>query len=218
MNIIYDNILNDDEIKNIYDEIERLEDEKKEWSYHNFDHVMNVIKIVENILKSLGFDSDFIYKAKLACLLHDVGVTGGKDNHAYRSYLFANDYFKTNNISFDGMDKVLEAIKIHSDGFNTDNEIALALVLADKLDVRKTRIPKTGKSVVGNRQYAHVEDVTVNVNNNILTINFVTDHDVDMKEINEYYFTKKIFKAVESFAKKFDLDYKILMDKKEWKL
>jgi hypothetical protein len=39
-----------------------------------------------------------------------------------------------------------------------------------------------------------------------------------MKEINNYYFTDKIFKAIEAFSKKTNLKYYILMDNKPWKL
>ena len=61
------------------------------------------------------------------------------------------------------MDLVLEAIRIHSDGFDTDNMIALALILADKLDVKKTRISDAGLQVIGNRQYAHMEDIYLKI-------------------------------------------------------
>ena len=37
-----------------------------------------------------------------------------------------------------------------------------------------------------------------------------------LKEVNEYYFTKKVFKAIESFSNKMNLKYKILIDNKTW--
>lgn len=218
INDLYNKLVMDKEILKIYNDIGILEDQEKGWAYHNFDHIMNVTNIAESLLKSLNYDNEFITKAKIACLFHDVGALEGKKDHAYRSYLFTKKYFEEKNINFDGTDLVLEAIKIHSDGFESDNVIALVLILSDKLDVKKTRIAKEGFNVVGNRQYSHVDDILINIDNNCLIVNFITDHNIDMNEVSEYYFTKKIFKAIESFSNKLNLKYKILMDNKEWNI
>lgn len=215
---IYDTIYNDEEIREIYCEVEIVEERNKGWGYHNFEHVKNVTAIVERILRELNFEEDLIYKAKIACLFHDTGANKGKEGHAARSYEYAKDYFKNHNISFNDLDLVLEAIKIHGDGFDTTNVIALALILADKLDIKKSRISEEGKKIEGNRQYSHIEDIVLNISNKMLEINFITDGNMDLDEVNEFYFTKKVFKAIESFANKLELDYSILLDNKEWKL
>lgn len=215
---IYNNILNDISIKEIYSKMEIIENQEKRWAYHNFNHILNVLEIVENILSQMKCDQDFIAQAKIACLLHDVGALQGKDNHAYRSYEYAKDYFENNNIRFAGIDDVLEAIKIHSDGFDTNNLIALSLIFADKLDIKKSRISEEGKKIVGNRQYAHIEDIKVYIDNGSLIINFITDSIINMEELNEFYFTKKVFKAIESFSKKASLKPIILIDNNIWSL
>lgn len=215
---IYQEILNDNSIKSLYSEIEITEDVEKSWAYHNFAHILNVINIVEKILLSINCDQEFIAKAKIACLLHDVGALQGKHNHSYRSYEYAQNYFKNNDIRFDGIEDVLEAIKIHSDGFDTENLIALSLILADKLDIKKSRISKEGMKIIGNRQYAHIEDIIINIDNRCLAINFVTDGNINMKEANQFYFTKKVFKAIESFSKKTNLSFVILIDNIIWNI
>ena len=209
---IYNDCLNDISIKKIYDEIEIVEDEKGGWAYHNYDHVMSVTNIVTSILTSLDYDKEFIAKAKIACLFHDVGALEGKDNHADRSYLFAKKYFLDNNISFDGIDDVLEAIKIHSEGFDTDNIIALSLILSDKLDIKQTRVAEAGKHIEGNRQYLHITDIIIKIEDKKLSVNFITDGKMDLEEFNEYYFTKKVFKSIASFAKRLALEYSVYID------
>ncbi len=213
---IYEEILKDPVIRKRYDDIEKRENDTKDWAYHNFNHITNVTNLVESILKSLKYDDEFIAKAKIACLLHDTGVLEGKEGHAYRGYEFAKKYFEDNNISFDGINDVLEAIKIHSDGFDSENIIALSLILSDKLDIKKTRISKEGRKIIGNRQYSHIEDILINIEDNCLIINFITDNNMDVKEANEYYFTKKVFKAIDSFSNIVNLNYKILRDNNEW--
>lgn len=215
---IYNDLYSNDEIINRYKEIEIFEEKNKGWAYHNFEHIKNVTSIVEQILSELDFNEETIYKAKIASILHDTGAVEGKENHAYRSFEFAKNYFKKNNINFDDIDLVLEAIKIHNDGFDTTNILALALILADKLDIKKSRISEEGKKIIGNRQYSHIEDIVLNINNQMLKINFVTDGNINLNEVNEYYFTKKVFKAIESFANKIDLKFLILLDNKEWRI
>ena len=80
----------------------------------------------------------------------------------------------------------------------------------------KERISYYGKKVKGNKEYSHVNDIDITIENNNLKINFITDGEVNLKEINEYYFTKKISKGVESFSNKLDLKYILLMDNKKW--
>ena len=215
---IYSEILNDNSIKLLYNEIEIFEDREKGWAYHNYAHVLNVTKIVEKTLLSIGCNQEFILKAKIACLLHDVGALQGKYNHAYRSYEYAKNYLKNNNIVFDGIEDVLEAIKIHSDGFDTNNLIALSLIFADKLDIKKSRITEEGKKIVGNRQYVHIEDIIVSTENKCLIVNFITDGNMNMKEVNEYYFTKKVFNAIKSFSSKVGLTWKVLLDNDIWNI
>ena len=218
MKNLYNKIKNDTFIIDIYNKIHKYEDEEKGWAYHDYNHVLNVSSIVENILSMLNYDEELIYSAKIACILHDTGALQGKDEHALRSYEFAKKYFEENDINFNNEYQVLEAIKIHSDGFDTDNVIALSLILADKLDVKYTRVAQAGKMIIGNRQFCNIEDITVNTENDTLIFNFKTNSKLNLKELNEYYFTKKIFKAVDSFCNKVNKKYKIKLNNKEWNL
>ena len=39
---------------------------------------------------------------------------------------------------------------------------------------------------------------------------------MDVEEANEYYFTKKVFRIIESFSNIMKLDNKVLKDNEEW--
>lgn len=218
MKEIYDQIKNDVEIIQIYKQIHNFEDKNNGWAYHDFNHVINVANLVEKILQMLNYTDDIIYSAKIASLLHDTGALEGKDNHAFRSFIFAKNYFRKNNLEFKNKGQVLEAIKIHSDGFDTNNIIALTLILADKLDVKYTRVAEAGKNIIGNRQFLNIEDIIIYMDNNTLIFNFKTNSKINLTELNNYYFTKKIFKSIESFCNRIGKDYKIKMNNKVWKL
>lgn len=213
---IYRYICNDKEILDIYRDIVNYEDDTGGWAYHGLDHIFNVIGIMENILNELGFSEDFIIKAKIAGFLHDVGAILGKEGHAIRSYEYAKKYFEKNNILFEDMDLALEAIREHSGGFDVDNMIARVLILADKLDVKRNRITSAGREVIGNRQFYHIEDIYIKISNKIMNIYFIADKYINIKELNEFYFVKKIFRAIESFANSVNLEYNIYMNDNKW--
>ena len=207
---VYEQLKNNKEIINIYDKIEEKELNNGGYAFHNMEHINNVTNIATNLLRKLNYDDNTIYKSKIACLLHDTGAIEGKEGHAERSYEFAKTLFK--NWNFLDKDKILDSIKNHSSGFDTDNILTLTIILADKLDIKSSRITELGKKIIGNRQYGHIIDILIDIKNNKLIINFVTDNNLDLNEFNDYYFTKKVFKAIEAFSNKLNLEYKILID------
>ena len=209
-------IQNDKSIIEIYSKIHEYEDEMGGYAHHDYNHVINVANYCEKILKSLNYDDDFICEAKIAAILHDTGCIEGKDNHAYRSYEYAKKYLEENNIPLKNKELVLEAIKNHSDGFITDNIIQLVLILADKIDIKKTRISEIGKQIDGNRQYQYIEDIQFEIANNNFYINFICNKKINMEELNNYYFTKKVFKAIKAFSDKLDLIPKVFINSKLW--
>lgn len=216
INDIYDRMLQDNSIKNIYEEIEKYEIKTGGWAYHNYNHIMNVTNIATFLFKELGFNKEDIAKVKIACLLHDVGAIYGKDNHALRSYEYSKEYFKNNNIDFKNINLVLEAIRDHSNNFNTNNIYTLVLILSDKLDTKSNRVTEEGKKVLGNRQYSHIKDIKVSIEGNLLNVKYITDGNINIEELSNFYFTNKVFNAIKSFSDKMKFNYKVYLDDKEW--
>lgn len=215
---LYTEILKDQEIIDRYMEVQKFELANGGWAYHNLNHVLNVCNIVKSVLTKLNYDDEFIDNALIACVLHDTGANTGKEGHTHRSYLFAKEYLERKNLKPKYLDQILEAIDIHSNGFDTDNVIALCLIFADKLDVKNNRITELGKSIIGNRQYMYVNDIRIDIKDKNLIINFSVDSEFNKKESEEYYFTSKIFKAIKSFSKCFNLNPIVLINDNEWEM
>lgn len=214
----FEKIENDKIIIEVYNKIAQFEDLDKGWAHHNLEHVKNVAKIVESLLSKLNYEESFIEEAKIAAILHDTGAIEGKNNHALRSYKFAKEYFESNNIILENEDLVLEAIKIHSDGFDNDNIIALTLILSDKLDIKYTRVAKEGYNVKGMKELQYIKDILVDIHNKDLEIKFICDDKINKNELEYFYFIIKVFKAIIAFSRKMNLNPKVYFNDDKWQL
>ena len=214
----FNKIANDKTIINIYNKISEFEDLDKGWAHHDLDHVKNVAKLVESLLRQLEYEESFIEEAKIAAILHDIGAIEGKKNHALRSYNFAKKYITENNIILKNKDLVLDAIKIHSDGFDSDNIIALTLILSDKLDIKHTRVAKEGYNIKGMKELQYIQDIYVVIKNKNLKIQFICDDKINKNELEEFYFIIKVFKSIISFSRKMNLNPQVLLNNNEWNL
>lgn len=197
---MFNKIYNDSALKNHYDKIEVFEDNTKGWAYHNWRHIMNVTNTVENILKQLDVSDDYIKAAKIASILHDTGAIDGKKGHALRSRIFAEKYFEKHNFSSNYLNEILDAIENHSNGFNSDELMTLALIISDKLDITYERLAKEGYNVPGMRQLQFINDINISFENNFFIVDFIADPELDLVELRDFYFIKKVFKAIEVFS------------------
>ena len=214
---MYEKILNDNTIINYYNKISEYEDKCKGWAHHDFKHAINVASMVESILKQLGYDKDYINEAKIAALLHDIGCIQGKDNHQERSAIMVKKYLKENNIYLKYEDEVISAIKNHSAGFDEENIMTLCLIFCDKLDIKKSRVAKEGYNVIGMRQLQYIDDINIAIDDEYVEVNFLAKDKMDIKELNNFYFIDKVFKAINSFSKKINKKAIIKLNNKFWK-
>lgn len=209
-------IKNDKRIHKLYNDIQEYEDREKGWGYHNFDHVSNVVRWVEQLLREFKYDDDFIEEAMIAGILHDTGCIEGKKDHQFRSYEFAKNYLQENNIKLKNEQMVLDAIKLHSDGFDTDNIMALVLILSDKLDIKFNRVTIEGAKVEGMRQMRFIKEAEIKIFDNTLKINYICADGIDLAELERYYFIPKVFKSIKTFGEKFNLTIELTMNNKLW--
>ena len=216
MSNFYDIVSNDKDILDIYNRINKYEIKEGQRAYHNFNHVINVSKTVKQILEALNYEEDFIDEAQVAAILHDTGCLEGKEDHEIRSFEYAKKYLEDKNIKLKNKEMILEAIKDHRNGFDTDNIITLALIFADKLDIKKTRITPEGCKIIGNRQFQYINDINVKIDDKSLNVYFTCDNQIDLTELEEYYFTSKVFKAIKSFSKEMNLKPDVFINNEKW--
>lgn len=110
---------------------------------HNVAHVTRVAKMSCKLLLDLGYDEHTIELAEIASYLHDIGNIINRHDHAHSGAMLAYNILMNKNYSLSDIFIIMSAIGNHdeSSGYPV-NEVAAALILADKSDVRRSRVRK----------------------------------------------------------------------------
>lgn len=108
---------------------------------HGFPHAKRSANYAGNILRSLGYDERTCELAQIAGYMHDIGNVVNRANHAQSGALMAFDILNRLGMPPEEVAQVTSAIGNHDEGTaNAVSPIAAALILADKGDVRRTRV------------------------------------------------------------------------------
>jgi len=110
---------------------------------HSFPHVYKTAHTAANILSDLGYGEKDIDLAKIAGLLHDIGNMVNRDYHALTGGVLAESILSNPkyNMPYSEITSVITAIGNHDEETGRPvNTTAAALILADKSDVRRSRV------------------------------------------------------------------------------
>lgn len=111
------------------------------YTEHSFAHVATVVDRVEYILDFLGYSEKDVELAKIAAYMHDIGNLVNRSGHCQSGALMAF-------VLLDKLGAYPEDIAVIASAIGNHDEergypvsvIAAALMLADKADVRRTRV------------------------------------------------------------------------------
>ena len=108
---------------------------------HGFAHVTRVMDVTEQILKKMGYDERTIELAKISAYMHDIGNIVNRIDHAQSGAVMAFRLLSNLNMPAEEISRIISAIGNHDESTAFPvNEIAAALILADKSDVRRSRV------------------------------------------------------------------------------
>lgn len=108
---------------------------------HSFSHVLHVAETAGYILKSLGYDDRTVELAKIAGYLHDIGNLVNRKDHSQSGAVMAWSILNDMGCDPSEIATIVTAIGNHDEGTGVPvNPVAAALILADKADVRRTRV------------------------------------------------------------------------------
>lgn len=113
----------------------------KGYTEHSFAHVTRVAHTAEYILRTLGYSEREAELAKIAGHLHDIGNLVNRDDHAQSGAVMAFRILDKMGMAAGEIAQIVSAIGNHDEGTAEPvNPIAAALILADKTDVRRSRV------------------------------------------------------------------------------
>ena len=111
---------------------------------HSFTHVGKVSKTAKDILLKLGYPERDAELAEIAGYLHDIGNIVNRTDHAQSGAIMAFRILDNMGASADDIATIITAIGNHDEGTAVPvNPITASLILADKTDVRASRVRNT---------------------------------------------------------------------------
>ncbi len=111
------------------------------YTEHSFAHVTKVAETAGYILETLGYPGHDVELVKIAGYLHDIGNLVNRIDHSQSGAVMAFRILDQMGFSAEDIATVTTAIGNHDEGTGVAvNAVAAALILADKSDVRRSRV------------------------------------------------------------------------------
>lgn len=110
---------------------------------HNFAHVTRVAETAGDILTQLHYPPRTVELARIAGYLHDIGNVVNRVDHSQSGAVMAFRILDRMNFPPEEIAAIVTAIGNHDEGTGVPvNAVAAALIIADKSDVRRSRVRK----------------------------------------------------------------------------
>ena len=108
---------------------------------HSFAHVTRVAEFAGEVLQELCYDHRTVELAKIAGFMHDIGNLVNRSEHSQSGAVMAFRILDRMGFPPEEIAVIVSAVGNHDEGTGVPvNEVAAALILADKSDVRRSRV------------------------------------------------------------------------------
>lgn len=157
---------------------------------HSFAHVTLVAEKAGYIMETLGYPERMVELAKIAGYLHDIGNLVNRVEHSQSGAVMAFRLLDKMGFAPDEIALVTTAIGNHDEGTGVPvNPLAAALILADKSDVRRSRVRNTdvGKFDIHDRVNYSVYKSELKINEAHTLIKLKLSVDPHMGSVMDYF-------------------------------
>jgi HD superfamily phosphodiesterase len=150
------------------------------YTEHSFTHVMHVAETAGYILQTMGFDDRTVELSKIAGYLHDIGNLVNRKDHSQSGAVMAWSILNDMGCDPAEMATIVTAIGNHDEGTGVPvNAVAAAMILADKADVRRSRVRNSDFSTFDihdrvNYSVIH-STLTINEEKTLVTLDLTVD-------------------------------------------
>lgn len=157
---------------------------------HSQAHCVLVAERAGYLLQRLKYSAREQELAKIAGFMHDIGNAINRTHHAEIGALLANDILKQTDMPLADRISVIAAIGQHDESTGTSMDpISAALILADKTDVRRSRVRATDTASfdIHDRVNYAVTGSSLKVDTQKMTISLNLQIDEDICTMFEYF-------------------------------
>jgi len=157
---------------------------------HSFAHVTKVAEDAGWILKTLGCSDHDVELVKMAAYLHDIGNLVNRSEHSQSGAVMA--FRILDHFQMDAADiaTIVTAIGNHDEGTGVPvNPIAAALILADKSDVRRSRVRNHDQSTfdIHDRVNYSVQNSRLSIDAEGKTIQLTLSLDPEYSSVMDFF-------------------------------
>ncbi len=160
------------------------------YTEHSFAHVTCVAERAGELLEQLGYSARMSELARIAGYLHDIGNLVNRVEHSQSGAVMA--FRILDNLGFppDEIAAIITAIGNHDEGTGVPvSPLAAALILADKSDVRRSRVRNHDVStfVIHDRVNYSVVKAALTVNAEASTVTLDLTIDTSISSVMDYF-------------------------------
>lgn len=186
---LFNRVKHDHDI-NVYIEEQNKSMHAMGYTEHSFAHIGVVADRTAYILDTLGVDDHNIDLALTAAWMHDLGNVINRVDHSQSGALMAFYLLDKMGIPAEDIAPIIRAIGNHDEGSGLPvSNIAAALILADKSDVRRNRVQDEDKLNydIHDRVNYSVKTSKLKINQEHTAIKLKLEIDTRYGEIGEYF-------------------------------
>ena len=181
------------------------------YTEHSFAHVSRVAQMAGYILETLGYSPRTVELAKIAGYLHDIGNVINRVDHSQSGAVMAFRILDRMEFPPEEIASIVTAIGNHDEGTGVPvNAVAAALIIADKSDVRRSRVRNkdTVSFDIHDRVNYSVTDSAVEIDLENRSIKLALEVDTQVSSVMEYFeiFMKRMLMCRKA-ADKLDLHF-----------
>ena len=186
------------------------------YTEHSFAHVGLVANRAEYILSSLGYDEHTVELAKIAAHMHDIGNIVNRREHSQSGAVMAFRLLDNLTMPAEDIATIVTAIGNHDEGTGEAvNPVAAALIIADKSDVRRTRVRNEDFATfdIHDRVNYSVMETNLSINNEKKEISLALTIDTKISPVMDYFeiFLNRMLMCKKA-AKALGLDFKLVIN------
>lgn len=186
------------------------------YTEHSFAHVMHVSQMAGYILETLGYDTHSVELAKIAGYLHDIGNLVNRKDHSQSGAIMAYSILNDMGCSAEDVATIVTAIGNHDEGSGVPvNAVAAAMILADKADVRRSRVRNQDKSTfdIHDRVNYSVKESKLKINQDKTIVKLKLTIDTKYGSIMDYFeiFMQRMLLCRKA-AEKLGLEFKLIIN------